>query len=287
MGRGLARVTALLQRACGEDCRATLEQNPWNSLPAVPGDGLGWHCSESPRSSAWDAQFPLHKGVGARGLLHPDVRSKQESVVSVLVVCESPGRRSDSNGGDAPAGSQMASCEQAVRPRNLLSERGDVTPSQHLGLGTGFCTVLSPCPEPVPCQHAQQQAARPGVAGAGGPGPGTGLPGVSSAKHHGERCCEMVAVPVPGRTGAGEPSCAGNSGVSVHILRVLQHWGVGGGAGASAARCTVQPGCPASGEGGFYVGLWRGPLPQPGTSRLGGDGEGRSSRFPEACKFGK
>lgn len=46
---------------------------------------------------------------------------------------------------------------------------------------------------------------------------------MSSAKHHGENCCEMMAVPVrvPSRTRAREPSCAGNSGVLVHILRVL------------------------------------------------------------------
>lgn len=47
---------------------------------------------------------------------------------------------------------------------------------------------------------------------------------MSSAKHHGESCCEMVAmpVPVPSRTRTGERSRAGNSGVLVHILRVLR-----------------------------------------------------------------
>lgn len=188
-----------------------------------------------PRSCAWLARLPLHEGVEGCGLLPPDLRSEQESVVSV--VCSSSVRAQ---------GTVMT----AVEVMHLLAAKWH-PPSSQSALKTwrGRAEVSPPArtwtrgralaPEPVPCQCIHQQAAR--LAGAGGPGAGTGLPGMSSAKHDGESCCEMVAVPVPSRTRAGEPSTAGNRGVLVHILRVLRSrergGGLGEGAGASVARC--------------------------------------------------
>lgn len=104
---------------------------------------------------------------------------------------------------------------------------------------------------------------------------------MSSAKRDGDSYCGTVTVPVPvpvtSRTRAGAPSRAGNSGVLARVLRVLrgrERGGLGGGTGASAARCTVQ----RSALGGRFLrgALARSPVPHRSPAHLAAEGTGKA-----------
>ena len=151
--------------------------------------------------------------------------------------------------------------------------------------------VLTQCRQRDP----SWQAAWPGVAGADGPGAGTGLPGMSSAKRRRESCCEKVAVPVPvpSRTKAGDPSRAGSHGFLVHILRVLrsrERGGTGRRRGCKVHGPVVHTGMPCGQPGPFLRGALAWSLvPCRSPAHLIAERTGKAGAivFPEVWKFGK